>query len=110
MCERLQVAEGSRVWIAASADNADEPFALCAVTALSPLTVRPVGGGAEFEPADGAVSLVNHAMERDNTNLQMLSEATLLANTRDMYLTDAIYTTTGRIVTSVNPCKRCAVA
>uniref|UniRef100_A0A7S4BGF0 Myosin motor domain-containing protein n=5 Tax=Chrysotila carterae TaxID=13221 RepID=A0A7S4BGF0_CHRCT len=43
--------------------------------------------------------------EADNCNLLELSEATLLHNTLLRYDNDQIYTFTGQIVTSVNPCK-----
>ena len=44
--------------------------------------------------------------EVDNCALLHLSEATLLHNTRLRVLADDIYTFTGQIVTSLNPCKQ----
>ena len=55
------------------------------------------------------VTVVADADERselDNCSLLHLSEATLLHNTQLRFQRDEIYTLTGQIVTSLNPCKQ----
>ena len=55
------------------------------------------------------VTVVTDADERsepDNCSLLHLSEATLLHNTQLRFQRDEIYTLTGQIVTSLNPCKQ----
>lgn len=94
--------KGAKVWIPSSGD---EPFEQGEVLELEPLVVS-FPSGREVSPRGADVSLANEHTEEDNTALVNLSDATLLANTRERFLNDQIYTFTGSIVTSVNPCKR----
>ena len=97
----VELRKGAQVWIPASGA---EPFEKGEVLETDPIVVQ-FPNGREATPRGAEVSLANEHTENDNTSLVNLSDATLLANTRERFLEDRIYTFTGSIVTSVNPCK-----
>ena len=102
----MSLAPGHKVWVPATQKADEHPYELAEVlSAGDPLKVRLVATGETCSPAADGVFLANQDTCADNTSLLMISDATLLANTRDRFVTDAIYTFTGSIVTSVNPCK-----
>ena len=82
------------------------------VTDATHATVRlPEDGNKEIRvelsqlDAANALTLGEDVAERDNCNLTNLSDATLLHNLRLRHEADEVYTWTGSIITSVNPCK-----
>ena len=96
--------KGNEVWVEGK-DTAGQPYELATVTSTEPLRCQMKANGAQTSPAVELCSLANKTVEKDNTALVSLSDATLLHNTRKRYADDDIYTFTGSIVTSVNPCK-----
>lgn len=113
--------EGLHVWLPnPSTGEYDHPFALASVVEAGDETVRVkmLNSKGMFNTSMrmhvSALDVANKEMtiegevekaEPDNVNLLELSEATLLHNTLLRYEEDKIYTFTGPIVTSVNPCK-----
>lgn len=99
------VAAGNKVWVPAQKRPDENPYELAEVLSTDPLKVFLVADGTFSMPKESEVSLANVGTEVDNCNLLMISDATLLANTCERFVADSIYTFTGTIVTSVNPCK-----
>jgi len=114
------VAEGQRVWIKnKSSDPREPPFLAGTVVEADGTTAKIAldnwGSGETVAVSESELDVANavsaelsggeERAEPDNCDLLQLSEATLLHNTLLRYRRDEIYTFTGPIVTSLNPCK-----
>jgi hypothetical protein len=76
-----QLAPGASIWLPGTAAT---PFVRGTLLSSAPGLVARLDDGSTVEPADEAqLSLANESTERDNTSLLNLSDATLLANTRE---------------------------
>jgi len=100
----------SKCWIPTVAGDAcSAPFTLVDIIARTDdgvVRVRTASGEERAVP-EADVSLPNgDRTENDNTALLNLSEATLLHNLTERFKQDEIYTFTGKVVTSLNPCKQ----
>lgn len=101
---------GTRVWLREEAGP--RPYSLAEVISASAsgglrLRLLETGGGKEVaaNPRDIFLAAASDAAtETDNCSLSNLSDASLLHNTKARLLQGDIYTFTGDIVTSVNPC------
>lgn len=95
---------GMKCWIPAAA--ATECFELVEVlreeVSGSVVVVSPTRGQVKLPATD--VSMANPALVADNCSLLHLSDATLLHNTRERFFSNDVYTYTGAIITSINPC------
>ena len=113
------LAKGMNVWIPNPADKDPKAAPFLAAQVVSPVSGTQarvaLRNGTEVsvdvDKVDVAntVTVVTDADERsepDNCSLLHLSEATLLHNTQLRFQRDEIYTLTGQIVTSLNPCKQ----
>ena len=98
-------AKGNEVWVEVEGKDSADPYALATVISAQPFRCEMQATGLQASPAIGMCTLANKTVEKDNTALSSIGPATLLENTRRRYADDEVYTFTGSIVTSVNPCK-----
>ena len=68
------IAKGSAVWVPSK--GPEEPFVLGHVLVASPRIKVKLASGEEIELAEADVNLANKNIERDNTSLLSLSDAT----------------------------------
>ena len=99
------VSIGSKVFVPTVGREDKEPFVLATVLTSAPKLTVKLPDGSELSPDPSSISIANQNTEADNTALVNLSDATLLANTKERWVgSNIIYTSTGSIITSVNPC------
>ena len=85
------LAEGTKVWVPAASGNKDEsPYELAEVMSTNPFKCFLVASGGFAMPAEEAVFRANPSTENDNTALLAISDATLLANTRERFDKDKV--------------------
>ena len=84
------LAEGTKVWVPASGNKDESPYELAEVMSTNPFKCFLVASGGFAMPAEEAVFRANPSTENDNTALLAISDATLLANTRERFDKDKV--------------------